>query len=490
MRMLFNSVVFIILFLPAALLGWFLLQRLENPIFAKLFLIGMSFWFYGYYNISYLWILIVSLVFNYGVSALLERFSGRKACTGLLAAGILGNLGLLFYFKYFNFFVDNCNFFLHTDFHVEKIALPLGISFFTFQQLSFVIDRYQGEAPHYPPADYCFFVSFFPQLVAGPIVLHSELLPRLQERKDIRRPSADHFYDGFSLFIIGLAKKVLLADALAVPVNAEYENIMALDTPSAWIVIVFYMLELYFDFSGYCDMARGIGRMFGFTLPENFDAPFQAASVREFWRRWHMTLSRFLSRYIYFPLGGSRRGKARQCLNLLVVFLVSGLWHGANWTFILWGLMHGLAAVFETLFPGARFKRNWLNRLLTFLFVTLSFSIFRSDSLNEALLLWKKLFTAGNSGFFIAMCNTLRYPENYALVKFLEMAAPGLLNPFYAVTFCLLAGIGIAAVRGRKAEQWIRDKGNSGWGGFCLATLFVWSFVSLSQVSVFLYFNF
>lgn len=488
--MLFNSVVFIVIFLPAALLGWFLLQKLENPIFAKLFLIGMSFWFYGYYNISYLWILLVSLLFNYAVSALMERRSGRKAGKGLLTVGILGNLGLLFYFKYFNFFVDNCNFFLHTDLQVEKIALPLGISFFTFQQLSFVIDRYKGEAPHYPPADYCFFISFFPQLVAGPIVLHSELLPQLRERKGVRRPSADNFYDGFSLFIIGLAKKVLLADALAVPVNAEYENIMALDTPTAWIIIFFYMLELYFDFSGYSDMARGIGRMFGFRLPENFDSPFHAASVREFWRRWHMTLSRFLSGYIYFPLGGSRRGKARQCRNLLAVFLVSGFWHGANWTFLLWGLMHGMAAVFETLFPKARFKWDWLNRLLTFVFVTLSFSVFRSDSLSEALLLWKKLFTAGNGGFFIAMCNTLKYPENYAIIKFLEMAAPGLLNPFYAATFCLLAGIGIAAVRGRKAEQWIQDRGKTGWGSFCLATLFVWSFVSLSQVSVFLYFNF
>lgn len=488
--MLFNSVFFIIIFLPVTLSGWFLLQKLKNPVFSKLFMIGMSFWFYGYYNLSYLWILTASLAFNYTVSALLEQCRRPGTARGLLAAGILGNTGLLFYFKYFNFFVDNCNFFLHTDLQTEKIALPLGISFFTFQQLSFLLDRYKGEAPHYRLSDYCFFISFFPQLVAGPIVLHSELLPQLQNREGVRRPRAENFFDGLSLFIAGLAKKVLLADALAVPVNAEYENIMALDTPTAWMVIFFYMLELYFDFSGYCDMARGIGKMFGFQLPENFDSPFHAVSVRDFWRRWHMTLSRFLSRYIYFPLGGSRRGKARQCLNLLTVFLVSGLWHGANWTFILWGLMHGLAAVFETLFPRARFKREWINRLLTFLFVTLSFSIFRSDSVSEALLLWKKLFTAGNNGFFIGMCNTLRYPENYVLIKFLEMKAPGLLNTVYAMTFFFLAAVGIAAVKGRKAECWIQEKGKTRWGCFCLATLFVWSFISLSQVSVFLYFNF
>jgi len=487
--MLFNSVVFITIFLPLSLLGWFLLQRLENPLFAKLFMIGMSFYFYGYYNISYLWILTASLAFNYSISFLMERRRTAGALKTLLAGGILGNLGLLFYFKYFNFFIDNCNFFLHTDIQVEKIALPLGISFFTFQQLSFVIERYRGNAPHYPLADYCFFISFFPQLVAGPIVLHSELLPQLAERKN-RHPDPENFYDGLSLFIIGLSKKVLLADSLAVLVNAEYNNIMALDTPSAWAVICFYMMELYFDFSGYCDMARGMGRLFGFRLPENFDSPFKASSVREFWRRWHMTLSRFLSQYIYFPLGGNRKGKARQCLNLLVVFLASGLWHGANWTFVVWGLMHGLAAVFETLFPRLRFKWEWLNRLLTGGFVTLTFSVFRSDSLADALLLWKKLFTAGNRGFFTGMCNTLRFPENYAVIKLLEMGAPRLLNPFYILCFCLLAGIGVAAVRGRKAEQWIEEKGRSGHGIFCLATLFVWSFISLSQVSVFLYFNF
>ena len=487
--MLFNSIIFISVFLPIALLGWFLLQRLENPIYAKLFIVGMSFWFYGYYNLFYLWILLASIFFNFMFSVLMEHMGKPGMRKLLLAVGLLGNIGLLFYFKYFNFFVDNCNYLLHTDIHLEKIALPLGISFFTFQQISFVVERYRGTAPHYTLPDYMFFVSFFPQLIAGPIVLHSELIPQLQERKN-RRPSADQFFDGFALFILGLAKKVLLADSLAVLVNAEYNNIAALDSPSAWIVICFYMMELYFDFSGYCDMARGIGKLFGFRLPENFNSPFQAVSVKDFWRRWHMTLSRFLADYIYIPLGGNRRGKARQCLNLFVVFLVSGLWHGANWTFVVWGLMHGLAEIFETLFPKLRFKWEWLNRLITAAFVTLSFSVFRSTSLSEAALLWKRLFAGGNKGFFIAMCNTLRFPENYAVIKFLEMYLPQLLNAFFVMTFCLLAGIGIGLLQGRKAEEWIQDRGTSRLGLFCMATLFTWAFLSLSQVSVFLYFNF
>lgn len=487
--MLFNSVIFITIFLPLGVLGWFLLQKLENPSYAKLFLVGMSFWFYGYYNRYYLWILLASLAGNYFLSWLLEGQHASRRRKALAVCGILGNIGLLFYFKYFNFFIDNCNFFLHTDIQIEKIALPLGISFFTFQQLSFVMERFHERAPHYGLLDYAFFVSFFPQLVAGPIVLHSELVPQLQRREN-RRFSWGDFYDGVTLFILGLAKKVLLADSLAVLVNAEYENISALDTPAAWITIIWYMMELYFDFSGYCDMARGIGRMFGFWLPENFDSPFRATSVREFWRRWHMTLSRFLSQYIYIPLGGNRKGKVRQCLNLLIVFLASGLWHGANWTFVLWGLMHGLAVVFETVFPKARFRWEWMNRLATAVFVTLSFSIFRSDSLEMAALLWRKLFTAGNQGMLLGVCNTLIFPENYAMFRFLGMYMPGMVNFFFLCCFLLLSILSMALICGPKAEEWIRKRGHTKMGTFCLATLFAWAFISLSQVSVFLYFNF
>jgi len=487
--MLYNSVIFITVFLPAALLGWFLLQKLEEPGFAKAFLIAMSCWFYGYYNLSYLWVLLGSLAFNYMVSWLMEQGWRCMFRKSLLLLGILGNLGLLFYFKYFNFFIDNCNFFFHTDIRLETIALPLGISFFTFQQVSFVVERYAGRAPHYGVLDYAFFVTFFPQLVAGPIVLHSDLIPQLQKREN-RRPSAELMYDGICLFILGLAKKVLLADSFGMFVDAEYNNLAGLDTPTAWILICFYMMELYFDFSGYCDMSRGVGKMFGFWLPENFDSPFRATSVRDFWRRWHMTLSNFLSQYVYIPLGGNRKGKGRQCLNLLVVFLVSGIWHGANWTFLVWGLMHGFAAAFETAFPKLRFRWEWANRLVVAAFVTLSFSIFRSNSLQEAAFLWQKLFTAGNRGAFLGVCNQLQFSENYAVKKLLEMVAPQFLNPFYVGCMIFLGVAGVAAICGKKAEQWISDRGASPGGALCMAFLFLWSFISLSQVSRFLYFNF
>ena len=216
--------------------------------------------------------------------------------------------------------------------------------------------------------------------------------------------------------------------------------------------------------------------MFGFSLPENFNSPLTADSVRDFWRRWHMTLSRFLSTYIYIPLGGNRKGKARQCVNLLIVFLVSGLWHGANWTFIVWGVMHGLACVWESLFPHLRFRFQWMNRLATGIFVTLSFSIFRSDSLQSAL--------------FLGLCNVLQIPETYIIQKALKYLFPQALNPFFVTCLVILLFISILLIRGKKAHQWLEDNGQKPSAIFCLATLFSWSLISLSQVSTFLYFNF
>ncbi|MCR2050299.1 MBOAT family protein [Acetatifactor muris] len=487
--MLFNSVIFIAVFLPIALTGWFLLNRLKKPFYAKAFLTGMSLWFYGYYNLSYLWILLGSIFFNYGVSWLLaktDRPGGRRR---LLGMGLAGNLGLLFYYKYFNFFVDNCNFFFHGNIVVEEILLPLGISFFTFQQLSYLAERYRGTIAHGSFWDYSCFISFFPQLVAGPIVLYQEFVPQLQS-PGVRRPSWDSLYDGFSLFILGLAKKVLLADTLAVVVNAEFDNILYLDALSAWAVVFFFVFELYFDFSGYSDMARGLGRMFGFRLPENFNAPLTAVSVKDFWRRWHMTLSRFLMTYIYFPLGGNRKGKARQCLNLAAVFLVSGIWHGASWNFVLWGCIHGLAVIWETIFPKLRFRWKAVNQLVTGIFLALAWVPFRCATLSDAVLLWRKLFAGGYTGMFAGICNQLQLAENYAVRKFLEIAAPQYVNLFYMLNYTVLLGICVILVTREKAEVWIAEKGRTARGTFCMATLFTWSFISLSQVSIFLYFNF
>ncbi len=502
--MLYNSVIFIMIFLPISLAGWFLLQKLENPFFAKAFLIGMSFWFYGYYNVWYLGILLFSIGVNHIASLLFEKCRNdqleenavkegapgkdgfRKA---VFLSGLFINIGVLFYFKYYNFFLDNCNFFFHTDFQVERIALPLGISFFTFQQISFLVDRYKGKAPCYPLVDYACFVSFFPQLVAGPIVLHSEMLPQIMERKN-RKIKAESFFDGSALFILGLGKKVLLADMLAIYVNAAFGSVSGLDMPAAWAAVIFYMLELYFDFSGYTDMSRGIGKMFGFFLPENFDSPLRAVSVRDFWHRWHKTLSRFLTAYIYIPLGGNRKGTAKKCRNQLIVFLVSGFWHGANWTYVLWGMLHGVAMVFETLFPKARFASEKLNRLMTGIFVTLTFGIFRSESLKQAGQLFEKLFLGGFRGRLNRICREFQVPETWMAREWLQEHFPAYLDSFYLFCMFLMLFLSVYFVRAQKAENWIEEKGCSYRGLLILATLFIWAFLSLSQVSTFLYFDF
>lgn len=490
--MLFNSNIFIVLFLPLSLIGWYGLQNLKNPVWARLFLIGMSLWFYGYYNPWYLLILIGSLLINQGISTALERVAGKQQRKFLLIAGLAANIGLLFYFKYFNFFVDNCNFFLHTDWHVEKIALPLGISFFTFQQISYVMDRYRGDAPCYSLVDYACFVTFFPQLIAGPIVMHSEFLPTLLARKN-KKVDWDLFYDGVALFILGFGKKVLLADVLALLVNSVFDELGViqyyLDFWTGLITILFYGFQLYFDFSGYCDMARGLGKMFGFTLPVNFHSPFKADSVRDIWKRWHITLSRFLTNYIYIPLGGNRKGSKRKYLNLFLVFLISGIWHGANWTYILWGIMHGIAIVFENMFPKLRFKSRKLNVFFTQVFWFLTLIMFRSNSLADAGYFYRNLFTAPKP-FLNGIGASLKIPENFIILKALSWKAPQYLPAFYFTMIGILLLICFFFAYGMEAEEWIQKKARTGKGTFVLAFVFLWGFVSLSQVSTFLYFNF
>lgn len=490
--MLFNSFTFIVFFLPAALAGWYLLQRCKSPVPAKIFLTAMSFLFYGYYNPWYLLILGASVLINHAVSVALEHVKAKQAARILFILGICANVGLLFWFKYFNFFVDNCNFFLHTDWNVEKIALPLGISFFTFQQISYVTDRYRGEAPCYSLLDYACFVTFFPQLIAGPIVLHSEFIPTLQARKN-RKPNPEQFYDGLALFILGFGKKVLLADVLALLVNSVFDVTGVvqyyLDFWTGLITLLFYSCQLYFDFSGYCDMARGLGRMFGFELPVNFHSPYKADSVRELWKRWHITLSRFLTTYIYIPLGGNRKGKLRAYCNLFLTFFISGVWHGANWTFILWGMVHGAALVLEKIFPGLRFKSRFLNIIRTQIFWLLTLVLFRSQSLTQAGYFYRNLFTLPKS-FLWGIGESLQVPENYALIKLLKLCKPQYLKGFYVIMLVVLLCISFLLLRGADADEWIQRHARTKKGVFLLAIVFVWGFVSLSQVSSFLYFNF
>ncbi len=508
--MLFNSYIFIFIFLPVTLLGWYLLNHFKAYEPAKLFLAGMSLWFYGYFNWYYLAIIIVSVIGNYLLSFLLEVFKqkvsnknsyGKKLVlrTGLFA-GILLNLGLLFYFKYYDFFFENINFVFHTDFNLKHILLPLGISFFTFQQLSFIIDRCTGRAEHYSFVNYLTFVTFFPQLIAGPIVLYKEMMPQF-ENISKRKLNGDNFAKGIVLFTLGLGKKVLLADVLAIPANYGFEQTAFLDTPATLLVILAYTFEIYFDFSGYSDMAMGLGKMFNIELPVNFNSPYKACSVKELWQRWHMTLSRFFIQYVYIPLGGSRKGKIRTILNTFMVFFLSGLWHGANWTYVAWGVMQGLLVIWDNLgivgvkgcdekTPALFHIPRWLGWFFTFSFFNLSLFFFRSESMKNAFQMFKNLFAFKNTGYIFKIANRLDIPEFYLIKQVINLTAPDILTYIYVVVFILLLIISGFILTRKNAVEISMEHPLNNRLCFFITIIFVWSVISFSQVSTFIYFNF
>lgn len=498
--MLFNSYIFIFLFLPIALLGWYILNRLKAYKAAKFFLAGMSLWFYGYFNIYYLAVIIVSILCNYLLSYLM-KFSHSKLSAKLgLLGGVLLNLGLLFYFKYFDFFIENINAVFHANFNLKHILLPLGISFFTFQQLSFIIDRCKGKAEHYSFVNYLTFVTFFPQLVAGPIVLYKEMMPQFEDLSR-RKFNSDNFAKGIALFTLGLGKKVLLADVLALPVNYGFEQTAFLDTPSTLLVILAYTFEIYFDFSGYSDMAIGLGKMFNIDLPVNFNSPYKACSVKELWQRWHMTLSRFFIQYVYIPLGGSRKGKLRTIFNTFMVFFLSGLWHGANWTYIAWGTMQGILVIWDNLgivgvkgspekTPSRFHIPRWLGWLFTFSFFNLSLFFFRSDSMANAFQMFKNIFAFKETGYLLKISAKLDIPEFYLIKQVINLSAPELLNYAYLALFVLLLVISAFVLTRKNTLQIVTDSPLNTKLCIWVSIIFVWSVISFSQVSTFIYFNF
>lgn len=389
--MLFNSYIFVLFFLPFCIFMYFVLNKYCKGRQPMIFLLGMSLWFYGYFNWTYLLIMLSSIVFNYLAYIVITRCEKIEYRKLFAAIAVVFNVGILFYFKYYDFFIQNINTVFQCDFAEKNILLPLGISFFTFQQLSFVIDSYRGEVPKYNFIDYACFVTYFPQLVAGPIVTHDDLIPQfVDDRK--KKVDWDKIFGGGYTFLLGLSKKVLLADVFGIAVNWGYENISSLNFISAVIVMLCYTLQIYFDFSGYSEMAIGMAKMMNIDLPLNFNSPYKATTINEFWDRWHMTLTRFFTRYVYIPLGGNRRGKVRTYINIMIVYLLSGIWHGANWTFIVWGLLHGLfCVVTRCLNELVKKIPVFVNWIITFAFVNVTWVLFRAESMSDALMFLGKL---------------------------------------------------------------------------------------------------
>ncbi len=393
--MLFNSDIYIYLFLPIVIIVYFLISICKLRIIATGWLIFASFVFYGFWNISYVPLLLFSIGFNYllGYHLSLPRtkLSNKQF---LLAVGILGNITLLGIFKYADFVVNNLNWFLDVNLSLLNLLLPLAISFFTFQQIAFLVDCYKGLAHERDLINYTLFVSFFPQLIAGPIVHHKEMLPQFSNKKNFIF-NHENISVGLFIFFLGLTKKVGIADTFAVWANTGFSYDSTLTFFDAWVTSLAYTLQLYFDFSGYTDMAIGSALLLNIRLPINFNSPYKATSIQDFWRRWHMTLSRFWKDYVYIPMGGNKRGLARTVIALFTVFLIGGLWHGAAWTFVLWGAFHGIAVIvhrFWSLFVPVKLPML-LSWFLTFNFINVTWVFFRSETVESALTILRSMFS-------------------------------------------------------------------------------------------------
>jgi alginate O-acetyltransferase complex protein AlgI len=393
--LLFNSAKFILLFLPLTFALYFVCNRKRWVYGAKLWLAIASLAFYASWDAKYLPLLLLSIGGNYlaGQRLCLHAAGGISSSVRsqnwLLIFVVLLNLALLSYYKYANFFVDNANLLFGTSKVLKTIVLPLGISFFTFTQIAYLVDCSKGRVTEYSFINYVLFVTFFPHLIAGPILHHKEMMSQFDSRWTwaIRYK---HILQGLFIFSIGLFKKVVLADTFAGWANAGFDSAHMLDFISAWTTSLSYTFQLYFDFSGYCDMAVGAALLFNIWLPINFNSPYKSLDIQDFWRRWHMTLSRFLRDYLYIPLGGNRVGPLRIYFNLMATFVLGGLWHGASWMFVIWGALHGAALVAHRFWSGAGMRLpRWLAWLITFLFINATWVFFRAKTWSDA----KRVFT-------------------------------------------------------------------------------------------------
>ena len=451
----------------------------------------MSMWFCAYTGIGNLKVLLLNTLVDFLLVEIMARAREKQGRKAVLIAGLFWNIGILFYYKYFDFCVENVNDVFRTDIALLELALPLGISFYVFQQLAYLIDSYRGDCEKYGLLEFAAYSMFFPKLIQGPLAGHVELIAQLRDEAN-HKLNYNNLSKGIYAFALGLGKKVLLADTFAKIVTIGYRDILVLNTPSAFLVMVCYSLQLYFDFSGYCDMAYGIGLFFNVELPFNFNSPYKATSIMDFWDRWHITLTKFFTKYVYIPLGGNRRGTIRTYVNVWLVFLISGLWHGANWTFVLWGAIHGLFSVIE------RFKLskavmaripNVVKMVVTFILVTFLWSLFRAESVTQAMELWNRLFHAGWGEIYAPL--TEAFHELIELKVLYRLGLSSMMTAYPSVLlliFIIMALLACIFMKNTQEKVLSMKLSNAKIG--VIVVLMVWSILSLSEVSEFLYVNF
>ena len=475
--MLFNSYAFIFGFLPIVLLVFFGLTRFHLVKAGLIWMAVASLFFYGYWNPSYLPLLLISIAFNYALGNAIDRAKpASRAAKIFLVLGIALNLAILGYYKYADFFITSANQVLATDWPKQNIILPLAISFYSFTQIAYLVDAYRGETKNanYDFISYGLFVAFFPQLIAGPILRHDELIPQFRQLRNFVF-SDRNLAQGLTLFILGLSKKVLIADNLSPWVALTFNDASSLDFLEAWVGALSYTFQLYFDFSGYSDMAIGLGWMVNINLPVNFNSPYKATSIVDFWRRWHITLSNFLRDYLYIPLGGNRHGQLRRYANLMITMLLGGLWHGAGWTFVIWGGLHGLFLVVCQVWRrlGVPLPKI-LSWLVTFIAVVACWVLFRAQSINDAIAIGRSMI--GINGILL--------PEG------LENPLDWLSPRGVQFKILVLASLTLAVTQLPNTQE-ILQKFKVGFlRAFVVAALATFCFLSLNKVSEFLYFQF
>jgi len=488
--LLFNSYEFIFFFLPFVFLIYKSLNSSRYIELSKFFLIAASLFFYSWWNIVYLPLVLLSILFNFYMGKLLScekivlntYFTKKK----IVIFSIFINICLLAYFKYADFFITNFNIISGLDINLLHLLLPLAISFFTFQQIAYLVDSYKGETKEYDFLNYALFVTFFPQLIAGPIVHHKEMMPQFTNIKN-KVINYKNIAAGLFIFSIGLFKKVVIADTFAVWANNGFDNAVTLNLLEAWATSLSYTFQLYFDFSGYTDMAIGIALLFNIKLPMNFNSPYKALDIQDFWRRWHITLSRFLRDYIYIPLGGNKKGNFKTYSNLMTTFVIGGLWHGAGWTFLFWGFLHGMALVIHKLWQSLGFKIwGWLSWLITFNFVNIAWIFFRAKEWEDGIKVLSSMFSLEHivlptfleSKLIFLSSFGIRFTDVFICIKATNTIVLWLLFAFVLILFFKNSY--------EKIEKLNTDKKLMFLAIFC----FVYAVLSLNNLSEFIYFNF
>jgi len=488
--MLFNSNIFIFGFLPFTFFIYFYLNHKRLTLASKSFLVFASLFFYSWWNLAYLPIIILSMLFNYIIGNILtnkednHRFSKKT----ILAFGIISNIALFGYFKYTDFFIQNINLLTAGNIPTLDLVLPLAISFFTFQQISYLVDSYREETKEYDFLNYALFVTFFPQLIAGPIVHHKEMMPQFAKTRN-KVKNYRNISMGLFIFSIGFFKKVIIADSFAIWANAGFDTAKTLNLFEAWATSTSYTFQLYFDFSGYADMAIGAALLFNINLPINFNSPYKATNIQDFWRRWHMTLSRFLKDYVYVPLGGNRKGEFRTYNNLLATFIIGGIWHGAGWTFLFWGGIHGIALVIHRTWNKLGFKLwPWLAWLITFNFINIAWVFFRAKEWSDAVKILEAMFTI-NVVLPGILESKLSFLQQDWIVYGNWFQNIDIYGGRYLVPF-IIGGFIFILIFKNSTEKLYSLKLNYKTALLTAITFILSAWLSLSETSNFLYFNF